>query len=62
MLIEGMAGVETTIVGASGRFIVRIEGASGRFIVGIEVVESGKSMVGTGTGVLFIWVVDVLER
>ena len=62
MLIEGMAGVETTIVGASGRFIVRIEGASGRLIVGTEVVESGKLMVGIGTDALFIWVVGVLER
>jgi hypothetical protein len=62
MLIEGMAGIETSIVGASGSFIVGIEGSSGRFIVGTEVVESGKLMVGIGTGALFIWVVGVSGR
>ncbi len=62
MPIEGMVGVETVIVGASGKFIVGIEGASGRFIVGTEVVELGKLMVGIGTGALLTWVVGVSGR
>jgi hypothetical protein len=51
MPIEGMVGVETAIVGASGRFIV-----------GTEVVESGKLMVGIGTVAFFTWVVGVSGR
>lgn len=41
MLIEGMLGVETDIIGAPDEFIVGIEGESRRFIVGIEGVGSG---------------------
>jgi hypothetical protein len=59
MLIEGMLGVETDIVGAPDKFIVGIEGESGRFIVGIEGVESGKLMTGTETGALFTWIEGV---
>jgi hypothetical protein len=56
MLIEGMVGVETDIVGASGEFIVGMEGELGRFIVGTEGVESGKLMIGTDTDGLFTWI------
>jgi hypothetical protein len=62
MLIEGMGGVDTAIVGASGKFIVGIEGESGRFIVGTEGVESGKLMIGTDTSALFTWIEGVSGR
>jgi hypothetical protein len=39
MLIVGMTGAETDIVGASGKLIVGTDGAdSGRFIVGTDMV------------------------
>lgn len=47
-VIDGMAGADIDIDGASGRFIVGTGGLeSGRLIVGILGLESGKFIVGT---------------
>lgn len=59
MLIEGMSGADTDIVGASGRFIVGMEGESGNFIVGTGEEESGILMTGTETWALFTWIEGV---
>jgi hypothetical protein len=58
-LIEGISGVDTDIVGTSGKFIVGIDGESGRFIVGTEEEESRKLKTGTETGALFTWIEGV---
>ena len=61
MLILGIAGAETDIVGASGKLILGADGSSGRVMVETE-GESGKLMTGTETNASFTWIEGVPGR